>query len=118
MTVIHNVTGRTVVICTEDDDGNVTETARYEPNGPSVSIRTHDRKPIEIGQVGDQWTTVADIEYMGLDRDLPRGGFGLHYIVPLQVALAERRRDFLVPTAPVYDWEGNKVGFATLARIM
>lgn len=118
MTVIKNRTGHTVVIVTEDDELDTTVVATFEPDGKAVTVRTHDRERIEIGQVGDWWATVADIEYMGLSEDLPRSGFGLVYIVPLNVALAERRRDFLVPTDPVYGDDGERIGFKTLARII
>lgn len=119
MTVIKNRTGHTVVLVTEDDELNTSVVATFEPDGKAVTIRTRDhRDRINIGQVGTWWADVADVEYMGLSEDLPRGGFGLCYIVPLNVALAERRRDFLVPTDPVYGDDGERVGFKTLARIL
>ena len=124
MTIIKNKTGHTVTIVAEDDDLNTTVVAAFEPDGKSVTIRTHEHQErLRIGHVGTSqagpwWADVADVEYMGLSEDLPRGGFGLAYIVPLQVALAERRRDFLVPTDPVYGDDGKRIGFKTLARIM
>lgn len=119
MTVIKNRTGHTVTIVTEDDELNATVVATYDPDGKPVTIRTHEHQElVRIGRLGDGWTDVVDIEYMGLSENLPRGGFGLYYIVPLQVALAERRRDFLVPTDPVYGDEGERIGFKALGRIM
>jgi hypothetical protein len=119
MTVIKNKTGHTVTIVAEDGDLNATVVATFEPDGKALTIMTHEHQErIKIGQVGTWWADVADIEYRGLSEDLPRGGFGLCWIVPLEVALAERRRDFLVPTDPVYGDDGKRTGFKTLARVM
>lgn len=118
MTVIKNKTGHTVTILAEDDELNTTVVATFEPYGKSLTISTREHSErVKIGQVGTWWADVADIEYQGLSEDLPRG-FALYWIVPLEVALAERRRDFLVPTDPVYDDDGKRIGVRTLARIM
>lgn len=114
--MIVNNTGRTVRIYAEDrpdgvDDIDLGLLHTFDPTSPAVQLT-----PMPLLTLYEDDVPVEVVEFGHAER-LPAPRDGTKRIVPLEVALAQPRRDDLLVTyRPVTTADGTVIGFRELAQ--
>lgn len=114
--MIVNNTGRTVRIYAEDRPDGVDDIAfgllhTFDPVPPAIQLT-----PMPLGTLYEDDVPVELVEFGHADK-LPTAQDGTKRIVPLDVALAQPRRDDLLVTyRPVTTADGTVIGYRELAQ--
>lgn len=114
--MIVNNTGRTVRIYAEDrpdgdDDIDFSLLHTFDPTPPAVQLT-----PMPLLTLYEDDVPVEVVEFGHADQ-LPASQDGIKRIVPLEVALAQPRRDDLLVTyRPVTTADGTVIGYRELAQ--